>query len=1037
VSPARWLSQHPETLTASASRKLPQGAVLHGNADGQRWITPDAGRAAADGGAGSPQVETAPMILPERIEGILAVGQRWAFFGTSGRAFIAASPLGAIEEVRTPPAPGRATAVGDAAAVLATLAGDLLRSTDGGAHWAPVQAAGLSPAVPISVALRADGAGVLLAAPQRALYTTDDGATWAPLGMPGGGPYLLDVSARGDIWLTPDRYQAKPTHRFDARPPAFTPDTPTKMEGHRRADEDAIRYEQDPGTLRAVSGKRLLAVGRPRVDDPWKIESSELDRAGAWRAVPELENCSRDFHTVSAFGDDFVLGCVRSVGEPPRYRMVFYRSKDGGSSWTEDGEVPLWTAWGKALAGPEERLLVRRWSDSKVPGRTPLALRAGAGQPFAPLETEADAMFEMIALDAIHGKWLAVGRDVHRKEARLYTWSLDGRAGPVTDLFSTAEDLRGTLTVDEHGAIVLMTHVFVDEKAPGAPPAVSGWKVFRSSDEGATFQSSDLAPEINVNEVALAGERGLLRDQSGRYWETASSGKTWAPVTGLRSRGSHPLFNELVCGREGCAVGTERRLGWDLATEAAPAPLVGAPLETRSTDEVAGATPLRCVAGAPRALSRALVEDLDDVAVTGSTGGGHFTVAVATQGEGVQLVAVSASDDRIATKTTALFGPAPNRKVVGSQTGLMTTAAGVVAIRNTYPVDSSEADVWISPVTAELAWWRPQTGKVIHATLPPLGKGYMDGRLILGQRALYGTPSFATHSEGMLGLTPDAVVYRPGYLGTPSSDQCRSELCRPMVVNRPGFIGAGDIFTVTDTGRSEKVVSPLLLERTTAIAPVRTSSGLVLLSLDATGGFGVVKDEDEAAGLQAVWRLAPPSSSPTVLPLQRGDEAAFVVAWSGPADSLPRGFVVPARPGNDPPVIADLDLDGLLGERPRVCGEGQPLGAVRLKVELPRALRRPVLVEGGDKPALMRVEAVVVMVPVEGPACVSEWLARGATGSEIAVIPLAPTSRAWSLSGTDAKWEAGVRSRKLSVRALRCEEAAGLAIPASFAWKGF
>jgi hypothetical protein len=310
VSPAQWLSRHVETFSPTASRNLPHGGVVNGSLYGRRWITGDAPPTAraADGGGGSASLNSARTIVPEPIAGIVLVDQRWTFFGSSGRGYLAASPLGPIEEVRPLPAPVRALSAGRAAVVAVTIAGDVLRTTDGGAHWSPVQAAALYPAVPISIVMRADGAGVILAAPQRAAYTADDGVTWAPLATPGGGPYALQLSEQGDIWLAQD---GGPAQRFEVKPPGFTASKPPPSGGHERADKDAWAYEANP--VRALSGKRVLSVAGA-YQKPWKIEMSELDRDGAWKTVPELEGCDASaLPAASAFGGDFIVGCVRAA----------------------------------------------------------------------------------------------------------------------------------------------------------------------------------------------------------------------------------------------------------------------------------------------------------------------------------------------------------------------------------------------------------------------------------------------------------------------------------------------------------------------------------------------------------------------------------------------------------------------------------------------------------------------------------------------------------------------------------------------------
>jgi hypothetical protein len=82
-----------------------------------------------------------------------------------------------------------------------------------------------------------------------------------------------------------------------------------------------------------------------------------------------------------------------------------------------------------------------------------------------------------------------------------------------------------------------------------------------------------------------------------------------------------------------------------------------------------------------------------------------------------------------------------------------------------------------------------------------------------------------------------------------------------------------------------------------------------------------------------------------------------------------------------------------------------------------------------------------VVVPPQGPPCVSEWIAtRGDDGDrnrEIVVVPLAAPQRAWSLSAGRHRYQDGARTRDVVVRPLVCEEAPGFTIPANVGWKGF
>jgi hypothetical protein len=372
----------------------------------------------------------------------------------------------------------------------------------------------------------------------------------------------------------------------------------------------------------------------------------------------------------------------------------------------------------------------------------------------------------------------------------------------------------------------------------------------------------------------------------------------------------------------------------------------------------------------------------------------------------LDLVVAGAADGKVTTKATSVFPAAPNRAAVGSHTEVLLTSAGVVATRSTYPVDRAGADVWISPVTAELAWWRPRDGKVVHGRVPPLGKGHMRGTFLMGERA--------GERDELLWLTPDAVFYRP--------DVGRVQ----------------ELFTFTDKGGAPaKLTTRAALGAQSA---VRTSAGITLL---ASGSdyeastfvrFAVAAEKSEEPG--TVWAVAPRAQSLVVLPIQRGADGAAVVAWSDP-DGPAHGFLVPLKPG-DAPEVTDLGLASLLVEHPRACGEGLDPASVRFRLPLPRAARHATLVEGGPQPILVRVEEAVIVVPPQGQPCVSEWIGvHPGDETELALIPVADPKRSWSVTASDTQWQEGLHSRKLTVRALRCEESPGLAIPASFEWKGF
>ncbi len=96
------------------------------------------------------------------------------------------NPLGPLERVAPPRSEPLASVTAGRAAILGIAGGTLVRSSDWGATWRPVDYAGGKKlfGAASSVALDGKGNGVLVHLPQRLYVTHDDGATWAPIAAP-------------------------------------------------------------------------------------------------------------------------------------------------------------------------------------------------------------------------------------------------------------------------------------------------------------------------------------------------------------------------------------------------------------------------------------------------------------------------------------------------------------------------------------------------------------------------------------------------------------------------------------------------------------------------------------------------------------------------------------------------------------------------------------------------------------------------------------------------------------------------------------
>jgi hypothetical protein len=987
VTPSRWLVPHPEGRMPTVWRKLPQGGDVYGDADGARWI-------AVEADAGPAKAETATMLVPERINAIVQADGRWVFFGASGRAFVARSPLGAIEEVRPAPAPVvRSVTAGRTVAMAVGGEGVIYRTTDGGTRWVTVALPdAISGAVPFDVALLPDGSGMLLAAPQQAALTQDEGEHWGHLSTQGAVASLY-MQAFGHIESGDERAR----YQLGGTSLGFVYDA--WAQAKERLDLDAERTNLEMSAVRALAGTHVLLVAqRPGSPTPkFAVAAGELDREGAWKDMSELDGCLAV--TAAGGGSDLVIGCVRATdrdgggaeaGAAAPYRIELLRSTDAGAAWSADGTTPAWDRSAALLAGPEGWLMVRQRCPDGRPECVAHAVRAGGAGAFGALAGSAGRWLSAVTVDPDQRRFLALTSE--GGEACFDARSLDGtvalKHSVLGPLHPAAAEVEGDVAVDDLGTIAVVARFS------------AGWKALRSTDEGTTFTANEIGPEIGADEVHLTGSRGVLGGKDYRLWETASAGKTWVPVPALSTR-------SIQCSREGCLIGNERRLGWDLAVEGdaprpAPSPITP-PLATKAVP-VPGAAPLRCHAGEALEIPQALVENVEELWLGAPSAAARLSIPVVGKGERVDVLRLRAAGERITTEVSSLLGPPPSPKATGSTTLVYATSAGVAARRATYPTRGEVASAYHAPVTVDLAWWRPRTGKVVRSKLPPLGKGVLRGTYQL--RGGY------DREEETLWLMPDGLLYRPAF-----GDR--------EPASKTGFV-------VSDTGRVERFEPHLFEPAAASTAAFRMKGGdLAWVDLGSPANVDVVGKEIEKT--RVGWTLWPPFLQGRVAPGALGKEPAVLFSWSDGPDASPRGFSIPVRTSY-PPDSVDLHLSTLAVAHPPACTDAAAALGGRILMTLPRAARHPVLVEG-PSPELLLAEAALVVVPASGDPCVAEWIAR--RGDTAAIVPVAHPSQAWRVSAERPRWEKTTRSRKVTVRPMRCEEAEGAQIPEALGWKGF
>src|SRR6185503_3839824 len=176
-----------------AKLDLGEAGVLYVGQSGRRELGKDG------------KMTDAPTLAAGDLVGVLRDPQgRFVFVSSDGATWVTKEPLGALDPLHPAPAAKHGRAAIGKAAIVMVRDGKLVRSTDFGATWTPIDYAGASKPFGRAdqVALDSKGNGVLIHLPQRLFVTHDDGATWAPIASQGLGAHLLarDGGDRIIVW---------------------------------------------------------------------------------------------------------------------------------------------------------------------------------------------------------------------------------------------------------------------------------------------------------------------------------------------------------------------------------------------------------------------------------------------------------------------------------------------------------------------------------------------------------------------------------------------------------------------------------------------------------------------------------------------------------------------------------------------------------------------------------------------------------------------------------------------------------------------
>lgn len=1008
----------PYVFFASASRivgdalTLEDGSTLYAMEGGVRFLA-----------KGSPVVyRSAESFVDDDFVAIRKTPDgKLAFLGASGSIYLADTPLGAFASARTPPGTIRRATAGRSAFFAITHAGELIRSTDAGASFAPVKLP-RGGAMVIDLAIDDAGAGLALAAPEQLFETKDDGATFSLVPAPpsgvmrvhraDGGSVLVEATtAKTSKWGTSLSGELRAIvndgarARLEARP------------GLRKRAATLTTSEAPLGYADAIAGGRGALIGSTYLelavgDDettPLALTRVELPSRATRTIATPIKGCTAS--VLAAAGSFYAIACTINApgtdGAPDANELEVWASEDAGKAWKRVGwlamahEPRLW-------ATAKGAIVISGACAATKDCRAPSALIRPPGGAFRALRPDATHAWDLEQVvssgagDRLYA--YAVERDAEQIEAKpVLLVSTDagarvvGKPLPWPD--ATAVSVRA-LAVEE-GASAPTVHVF------GTGDAMTRWT---SRDDGASFDPLPLPLEYAG--FSFGGRHGLATD-GGLTFETPDLGKTWGVVT-------VPSASSFACSESGCLIGDVAfRAGFELAGPADARP--PKPVDARSTLDAAAAW--RCTVEPP-APKRALLRE-GQHALTAPRVGVAWIGTVADGPTGAAKVVEASAPSAaapVALKEVPLFAAAQPGKGEAAST-VRATPQGVWAVRYRFARDAAAAPTAKPGAPRPMPTARASSSAKPPTDKPPSGKpAAPPARKVDVEIAWYvaatGKVARATLA-GAEGLEPDAhLLARKGYF-----DAKASAWIAPGygLVVRP-FASRHDepLWLLSEAGKAT-ALPPLAEPSSARRVAVRGAGALHLLSVNDNAGQVFVATLDDGA---KAWKTrviaAWPSSvgSPfgaRLSPFAAGADASFAFAVGGDPRTPSRAFAIPLR--DDGPIApAPLPTQRELSNPARACDGAAGARAARARLSLPygQGTRHPiVVVDGAQTRALATWDAIAELdLAAPAGACVAAFEASrpGYVSGEWLSVDPAALDRAVDVRET---YEAGTRTLEL------------------------
>lgn len=549
---------------------------------GERWLATPRGRQLANG------------FVPEPIIGVVASSTGEIGFATRDGTIYpvkASDPLGPVGEPRKPPRALTKIAFG-AHAMVASAGRDLVRSSDVGRTWTPVDIGG-APRVLESIALARDGTGALLQLPQRTLVTDDDGLTWTHATAPPHG--VSEVKSEDDrARVVAYSISAQTTMQVAGKPARWIPPRSTPPSTASTVNEPVLGYLQAWTTGEGVmAGTSWLEVTGSETGPELWIE--DLAGVAPNRRIAAFAECS-DIARVAASPDGRLLGVTCRKSPRSLERLVF-RSVDAGEHWTK--LPPVTADTGALFLGIKvvgEHLVVTGACATDRALECPLQATSSSGGTWTNLPLDAKPK-KPLRLDEVAANPAGAGFvGMAYDDSGDVVYAIAAASLDRVVVTRTFEDLRGVEQLSWDGTVAVL-----QSGSPEAP-------LYVSRDAGQTWSGQPFLSELDDREgVSFAGARGLAITPTG-VLESLDAGVTWSRLDAPPLPGAHGVR----CARRGCLLDeTLRRLGWSArsATSMQAAPR-GASNE-RKTITIADPVPETLFTCAQTAKSDALAGTID------------------------------------------------------------------------------------------------------------------------------------------------------------------------------------------------------------------------------------------------------------------------------------------------------------------------------------------------------------------------------------------------------------------------------------------